>query len=363
MREETLRQVALSLLPGLGPYTIRQLISYCGSATAVFQTSPAKLSAIPGIGKKTVQLIKSLSNLNLAKTQLKTAAAQGASVHFFTSKDYPDRLKPLEDAPVLLFSKGKPAYNRRYTLGVVGTRRPTKYGISVIEKILTNLLPHRPTIVSGLAYGIDITAHLVALKLNLPTVGVLGSSLDRIYPDAHHGIAQKMFVQGGLLTELKFGTKPEPYHFPARNRIIAGLSDALIIVEARKKGGALITAGYSRLYGKKCFAIPGALDAPASVGCNQLIAAGQAHLLTSGKDLVEHLSWQKSHPKQFSRSLPPIELQILKILGGHPAGVPIDQLCRKTQIPINKMASYLLNLEIKGFIKAAPGKKFVLVGE
>ena len=172
-----------------------------------------------------------------------------------------------------------------------------------------------------------------------------------------------MFVQGGLLTELKFGTKPEAYHFPARNRIIAGLSDALIIVEARKKGGALITAAYSRLYGKKCFAIPGALDAPASVGCNQLIAAGQAQLLTSGRDLVEHLGWEKNLPKQCSRSLPPIELQILEVLEDHPTGVPIDQLCRRTQIPINKMASYLLNLEIKGCIKAAPGKKFVLVGE
>lgn len=363
MHNEELSQVALSLLPGLGPFTIRQLISYCGSASEVFQTSLSKLSTIPGIGIKTARTIKSLDGLEPARILLKKAADHTTSIHFFTNKSYPQRLKPLEDAPVLLFSKGKPVYNNRFTLGIVGTRRPTPYGINVIKYILTGLIPYHPTIISGLAYGIDIAAHLQALKLGFPTLAVLGSGLDRIYPDVHKATAQKMLEQGGLVTELNFGTKPEAYHFPSRNRIIAGLSDALIVVEARKKGGALITAEYIKNYGKKCFAVPGAIDAPASTGCNLLIAQGKAEILTNSQVLVNHLGWNSAPARELPKNLSPIESQILNILSKHPTGVQIDALCRKTQIPVNKMATYLLKLEIKGCLKAAPGNKFVQVGQ
>lgn len=364
MQQERLRQVALSLLPGIGPITIRQLISYCGTASGVFSASKGKLRSIPGVGIKSVETILNNRETKQAATQLKMAAAQDADIHFFTDEDYPHKLKGLEDAPVLLFVKGKPVYNNGYTIGVVGTRRPTNYGTVAIRRILKQLSPYRPTVISGLAYGIDIAAHLEALKLGLPTVAVMGSGLDRIYPDAHRGIAEKMLRQGGLVSELKFGSKPEMYHFPSRNRIIAGLSDTLVVVEARKKGGALITAEYTRNYGKPCFAVPGPIDAPASLGCNELIKNRNAFMLTNGEDIVKQLGWNptttNSTPLPVERTT---ESQILEAIANCPQGVHIDQLCRKTQIPINKIASYLLNLEVQGSIRSIPGRKFILIGK
>jgi DNA processing protein len=294
---------------------------------------------------------------------LNTAIAQNASIEFFSDQNYPTRLKPLDDSPALLFAQGKPAYQNDYTIGVVGTRRPTAYGLSAIKKILSDLFPYRPTIISGLAYGVDIAAHQMALKLNLPTIGVLGSGLDYIYPQSHQSIARKMLDKGGLVTQFKFGTKPEAYHFPARNRIIAGLSDALVVVEARRKGGALITAACSRSYNRSCYAVPGPINAPASIGCNQLISQGKAIILTNGLDIVDHLNWNLPAKKRIAKPLPAIESQILQVLSDHQGGVAIDKLCRKTQTPVNKMASYLLSLEIRGYIKAAPGNKFVLSSE
>ena len=284
-----------------------------------------------------------------------------ASVHFFTSEKYPQRLKKLEDGPTLLFTKGQPAYNCPYTIGIVGTRRPTRYGIGVIRKILAELHPYGPTVISGLAYGVDIAAHLEALKLGLPTVAVLGSGLDHIYPNAHINITEKMLDQGGLVTELTFGTKPEMYHFPSRNRIIAGLSDALLVIEARKKGGALITAQYSKNYGRPCFAIPGAIDSPASQGCNQLIKHQKAQMITCGEDISSALGWKKKPPTSAVNPPESSEIQIMEILRNYPQGVNVDKLCRMTQIPINKIASDLLRLEVRGQIKATPGNKFLLV--
>jgi len=361
MHDEKLQQVELSLLPGIGPVTVRQLISYCGSACGVFGTSEARLGSIPGIGKKTAHTISAGRNQALARDQLKMAAAFQASIHFFTDESYPHRLKQLEDGPVLLFTRGRPAYDRQYTIGIVGTRRPTPYAISVIRKILNELYHYRPTVISGLAYGVDIAAHLEALKLGLPTIGVMGSGLDHFYPNAHKNIAERMVDQGGLVTELRFGCKPEMYHFPSRNRIIAGLSDVLLVVEARKKGGALITAAYGNAYGKACFAVPGAIDAPASAGCNQLIKLQKARMMTCVEDIVEPLRWSKNpvNISTFLQGTP--EARILEVLGNFPEGVHIDRLSRKTQIPINKMGVYLLNLEVRGQIKTAPGHKFLLV--
>ena len=362
MHEEKLQQVELSLLPGIGPVTIRQLISYCGSASGVFGTSKARLAQIPGIGNKTAQVIGSGRDPAPARHQLTMASQFQASIHFFSNSSYPRRLKQLENGPVLLYTRGQPAYDARYTIGIVGTRRPTHYATTVIKKLLTDLYPYRPTVISGLAYGVDIAAHLEALKLGLPTVGVLGSGLDHVYPNAHRNIAERMLELGGLVTELRFGSKPEMYHFPSRNRIIAGLSDVLVIVEARKKGGALITAEYVKGYGKTCFAVPGPVDSAASAGCNQLIRCQKALILTSGEDIVEHLGWSKHPPMTLSVAGGP-ESQIIEVLGKYPQGVHIDKLCQKTQIPINKMGIYLLKLEVAGQIKANPGNKFLLVGK
>ncbi|GJM29513.1 MAG: DNA processing protein DprA [Cyclobacteriaceae bacterium] len=363
MHPEHLQQVALSLLPGIGPVTVKQLISYCGKASNVFNTPVSKLSAIPGIGLRTAKKIHLSNSLDRAREQIKLALIAGSKTLFFTDEVYPERLKNLPDAPSLLFTKGKPAYNHSRTLGIVGTRRSTNYGATVVRRLLTQLNHYKPTIISGLAYGIDIKAHTEALRLGLPTIGVLGSGLDSIYPAAHQNIARQMLGKGSLITELPFGTKPEMYHFPNRNRIIAGLSDALVVVEARRKGGAMITVDYTMEYGKPCFAIPGPIDGPASFGCNELIKNKKASILTCGEDIASLLRWDCLNPVITSREPQNTESRILEILGRFPQGLHIDKLCRITQTPINKMGRIILSLEIQGLIKAVPGKKFTLAGK
>ena len=362
MHSEHMQQVALSLLPGLGPVTVRQLISYCGDANTVFKTGLSKLSTIPGIGTKTAEKIDLDKGLDLAREQLAMADKEKSEIIFIENKRYPNRLLTLDDAPSLIFLKGKPAYTNSRTLGIVGTRRPTKYGADVIREIIKQLSSYRPTIISGLAYGIDIQAHREAVRLGLPTIGVLGSGLDHIYPEAHGNTSTKMLERGCLLTEFPFGTKPEAYNFPARNRIIAGLSDALVVIEARRKGGALITANFAVKYGKACFAVPGPIDSPSSFGCNDLIKEQKATILTAGKDIASYLGWKPEKPN-FTIKNESQEAKVMQTLSLFSEGLHIDKLCRQTQIPISKMGVILLKLEIEGIIKLMPGKKFVLEGK
>jgi len=364
MCEELLLQVSLSLLPGIGPITVRQLISYCGSVENVFKINLKQLEAVPGVGPKTAQLIVSNNNLQPARMQLAAAKKAGVSIHFLTDKNFPVRLKGLDNAPILLYTKGKPAYNHHRTIGIVGTRRATDYGKRVIRRILSKLKDYHPTIISGLAYGIDIYAHRESIKLGLPTIGVLANGMDHIYPQGHKKTADEMLSNGGLVTELKFGTKPEMFYFPARNRIIAGLSDLLVVVEARKKGGALITLDYMRKYKRPCLAVPGPIDAAASIGCNQMIRENKAGLLLEGNDIVKILGWDQHLPnKPVAPNMNSNEHKIITVLSDNQQGIHIDQLCWKTQITINKMGVHLLNLEFRGIVRSLPGKKFSLVGK
>jgi len=363
MREEILPQVALSLIPGIGPATIRQLISYCGSVDKIFNTSLSRLRAIPGIGPKTAEIIKSTDRFDLAKEQLNIAKMAGVSMHFLTNKSFPFRLKALDDAPIVLYTKGRKAYDNPRTVGIVGTRRASEYGRRVVRRLLTQLKPYQPTIISGLAYGIDISAHRESLKLGLPTVGVLANGLDYVYPEVHSQTAAEMLEQGGLVSELKFGTKPEMFYFPSRNRIIAGLSDVLVIIEARKKGGALITLDFMKKYRKPSMAVPGPIDAATSYGCNQLLKDNKAFTITEGNDIVKLLDWDLEASKSKYKSGPvnSAEKRILEVLEKNSSGVHIDELCWRTQIPINKMGSHLLSLEFSGRIKPIPGKRFLMV--
>jgi DNA processing protein len=363
MGEEHFNQVALSLAPGLGPVTIRQLISYCGSATEVLKAKPVRLRKIPGIGEKLANVLSSSLYLEEASKQLELAAKHEATVIPFTDEKYPQRLRHLENAPIVLYIKGQvETLNNPRTLGIVGTRKASDYGRRSIRYLMGQLKIYGPTIISGLAYGIDIFAHREALECGLVTMSVMGSSLDKIYPESHLPTAEKMISQGCLISELKFGTKAEFYHFPSRNRIIAGLSDALIVVEARKKGGALITAKYTRKFGRPCFAIPGPIDSPASNGCNELLQKGKARFLTQAEDIAGLLGWSSERPVEIVTEVGH-EKQIINVLKTLKNGTHIDELCRKTSIPINKMAAYLLNMELQGYVKPLPGKKFVLVSK
>lgn len=368
MSTDTQHQIALTLVPGVGSILIRQLISYCGSATAVFQSPLARLMKVPGIGEVTARAVLKPGVLSDAEQVMTRLEKLGASALFYTDKSYPDRLKPLYDAPALLYFQGAGNLNRPRTIGLVGTRQATEYGRRITQEIIEAVVPYNASIISGLAYGIDIAAHRSSLANGLPTIGVMASGLDIIYPSVHQKIAIDMLEQGGLLTESKPGTKPDAHLFPARNRIIAGLSDVVVVVEAAAKGGALITAEYANNYHREVFAVPGQLNQTFSAGCNKLIRENKAQIYTSPKDIIEALNWDTS-PGQPSatKTLPALpvnitdeESQILALLR-QSTDLHVDELSWKSQIPMGRLASLLLTLEFQGFVRSLPGKKYAVV--
>ena len=360
----------MSLIPGIGNMLVKQLISYCGSAQAVFKSSKNHLSKIPGIGTVNASAILRANTFNEAEETLKNAYDKGIAVHFYTEKPYPKNLKHLYDAPSIIYQQGDTDLNNTKIIGIVGTRNATRYGKEVVEQIVSGLGKHSPLIVSGLAYGIDIHAHQSALKANIPTVGILASGLDIIYPMLHKATVNEMIARkGGLLSEYALGVKPDPHNFPARNRIIAGISDVLIIVEAAKKGGALITANIADSYNKDIFAVPGNITNKYSEGCNLLIGNHKANIFTDVAGLEKHMNWDlpdspQAAPKigqDYELRCTEEELKIVQVFSHEKSGVLIDEISFKTQLPINQVANLLLQMEFKGIVKALPGKKFSLV--
>ena len=365
---ERLSMLALHFVDGIGSYLIKQLVSYCGSAQQVFKTPKGKLLKIPGIGAKTAEAILVARPHHLAEKEFEKAEKEEVEILFFTDKQFPSRLKTIEDAPSLLYQKGNINLQHMKTVGVVGTRQATSYGKEMVEKIIEELVPHQPTIISGLAYGIDIHAHKQAIKNNLSTIGVMGSGMDIIYPAAHKETARKMLDEGGLITENHFGTKPDAHNFPARNRVIAGLSDALIVIEAAEKGGALITAEIANSYNKDVFAVPGNIGQTYSEGCNKLIRTNKANLLTSVKDLEYIMNWTIEQVNGNTKPLTlfdttdfePHEQKIIELIRAKNGPLPIDELSWKSAIQPGELASILLGLEFKGAIQSLPGKMYKL---
>lgn len=368
MDKEILSRVALSFAPGIGNVLAKQLISYCGSAAEVFGSPKKKLVKIPGIGEKMAAAVLSQPAFDMATRVLEQARQQQVQILFYTDKEYPNRLKSLHDSPLLLYYKGNADLNANKTVAIVGTRGATAYGKKITEEIITGLTRHPDVlIVSGLAYGIDIAAHRASLRCGVPTVGVLGSGIDIVYPAAHKATAQQMLASGGLLTEYPFGTAPDGPHFPARNRIVAGMADVTVVVEATLKGGALITAKIANQYNRDVMAVPGSLDQACSEGCNRLIRNNQAHIYTSPHDLEYLMNWEecnqsKPQKKTDWTNLPDLtepEKSVLQLLQTRHEML-MDNLSWQSQIPINQLASLLLTLELQGLVKALPGKKFAL---
>jgi DNA processing protein len=366
MEEDRLHKIALGLVPGVGAVLTKQLVSYCGSAKAVFSSSYQKLIKIPGIGPSLANNILKSDALLKAETELTLAEKQNVRLLYYTDKEYPQRLKQVNDSPPLLYFKGNTNLNSNKIVGIVGTRQATEYGKSVTEELVKGLAKHQCLIVSGLAYGIDIAAHKAALKYDLPTVGVMASGIDIIYPAIHKQTAQQMLSTGGLLTENPFGSKPDAPQFPARNRIIAAMADALIVVEATSKGGALITADIANSYNKDVFAVPGNLGQRHSEGCNNLIRDHKAGIITCLEDLEKQMNWDMVQPgKQLSLNVfdelnfTKEENQIIGLLKSNHE-IMIDDLAWKTGITTSQLPSILLQLEFQGIIKALPGKKFAL---
>lgn len=361
--------IALALAPKVGPVLFKAIVAYAGSALAFFSFTQAQVAKIPRIGRRLLEIRQQRESLlSQAADLLANPNKNGYRLLTALDEDFPKRLKNNSDAPVLLFTKGAADLNPPRTVGIVGTRSATSYGKAITKKICEDLLPYQPSIVSGLAYGIDIEAHRAALNLGLPTIAVLGSPIHLIYPAAHQGTAAQIVQENGsLLSEYGPGSKMLPGNFPARNRIIALLSDALLVVEAAEKGGALITAELAFGYQKEVFAVPGNLQATFSEGCNQLIRKMKAAIYTGPEDLAEALHWSKPGEKQKPKPVQDFsnrEEEDFKILTHlqTKGAVELDQLAHVLQIPLGMLSAKLLSLEFEGIIQSLPGKKYKLLG-
>ncbi|RSK49955.1 DNA-processing protein DprA [Hymenobacter rigui] len=374
LNDTLLHEVALTLFPGVGPQLTRQLMSYGGSARNVLHLPPGKLLKIPGVGPATSKILtgpERTAALKQAEDSVRKAEKEGVQLLFYTSKQFPARLKQIPDAPALLYYQGTADLNHPKTLALVGTRQATDYGREQTERLIKGIASHRPLIVSGLAYGIDIAAHRAALQESLETVGVMATGLDVIYPHAHRKTAEKMLSQGGLLTEFPFGTPPDKYNFPARNRIIAGLSDGTVVVEAARKGGALITADLALDYNREVLAVPGPLGSVASEGCHDFIKTSRAALYAEPADIEQALNWDLALHLQGKPTAPSTydaddftaeDFQLITVLLTAPNREEhLDNLAWKAQLPVHTVASLLLGLEFRAVIKALPGKRFGLL--
>lgn len=364
-----LYQIALTLIPGIGSVLAKNLVSYCGSPEAVFKEKEKSLLRIPEIGKIVASQIIAKRNeaLQLAEEECRFVFKNDIKHLFYTDKEYPQRLKNCNDAPALIFYTGNINFNSSKTIAIVGTRTATEYGKNFCEKLIEEIKIYTDIIVfSGLAYGIDICAHKAALKNNVSTAGVLAHGLDRIYPSAHRSTAEKMLEEGGLITEFLSGTKPDKENFPKRNRIVAGLCDAVIVIEAAKKGGALITANIANSYNRDVFALPGRTNDIYSEGCNHLIKTNQASLITSAADLEYLMGWEKVEvktknvQKKLFLELSEEEKSIITLLN-EKGKQDIDSININSNLQVSKIAATLLNLEFKGVVKSLPGKVYELL--
>lgn len=357
-----LYQLALHLIPGVGSITAKLLISYLGSPEAVFRAKKRELLKIPGISDQRCKSILDKMVLKRAEEQLHRIVREGQKLIFYLDKEYPVRLKAIDDAPILLFTKGNINLNADRIIGIVGTRIPTTTGQLMCERIVGQLKDSNATIVSGLAYGVDAIAHQSAIRENLPTIGVLGSSIDKMYPASHKSLVKRMSAKGGVISEFEPGIKADKENFPKRNRIIAGLSDVLLVIESARKGGSMITAEYANNYSKDVFAVPGRPTDKLSEGCNLLIKSHKAHLLESVSDIEYIMRWEKKPVQKamsFTADLTEDERKIYELLEDGNA-VSLELLHYKSQLALQKLSPILLNLEIRGLIKSLPGKKYIL---
>lgn len=357
-------QIAITLIPGIGDVNAKKLISYCGSAEAVFKESKKNLLKIPGMGVATVNSILSQNVLDRAENEIKYIENNNINTHYFLDKNYPIRLKNCLDSPVMLYYNGNADLNAKRVISIVGTRRSTAYGREVCDQLIRDLAGPGLLVVSGLAYGIDTQAHRSAVENSIPTVGILAHGLDRLYPAQNRALSEKMLENGGLLTDFMSGTNPDRENFPKRNRIVAGLADALVVVESAKRGGALITANIANSYNRDVFAFPGKVNDKYSEGCNYLIKTNKAALIQSVSDIRYLMNWDetKKPGKQAKlfRELNAEESQVIDILkNGDPVG--IDYIVMQSKLSNSKIAAILLGLEFDGMVSSLPGKMYKAV--
>jgi DNA processing protein len=366
MQSDLLYQLALTQVPNLGYVHSKILALHFGSAKAVFHSSRALLEKIEGIGQIRAGSIKSFKDFKKAEDEIAFIEKYKIKPLFITDNEYPQRLLNCYDPPTMLFYKGNTDLNVSRLVGIVGTRSNTDYGKQFTEKFVKDISSSGILIISGLAFGIDAIAHKAALKNKLATIGVLGHGLDTIYPSEHSGLAKDMVKHGGLLTEFRSKTKPDKHNFPSRNRVVAGICDATILVETGIKGGSMITGEIANSYNRDVFAVPGRTTDPKSAGCNYLIKNNKAILLEDAQQFLEIMGWDnvtvhaKKNQKELFIDLTDQERVVVNLLQEKNT-VSIDELVLKSGCSSSTLAAAMLNLELKNVIQSLPGKMYRLL--
>ena len=344
---------------------IRELIETVGSAKELLENGDNIGDIVPEASPRLRQLLCDRSLVEHAEREMEFIESKGIKLICYGDEAYPCRLAECADAPLVLHSLGNADLNARRIVSIVGTRHASEYGKALCENFVADLARFAPgtLIVSGLAYGIDVCAHRAALKAGLPTIGVLAHGLDRIYPGAHRATAKQMLENGGLLTEFMSGMEPFPSNFLQRNRIVAGMADATVVVESASKGGSLVTASLALGYDRDCFAFPGRVNDQYSQGCNELVSRNRAALITSAYDFVEAMNWEAATAKKSAEErqtelfpdLLPDETSVMTALRDSSDGLQVNQMVVQLNIPINRLLPLLFEMEMKGLVKAVAG--------
>ena len=354
--------LALLKVDGVGDIMAKKLLTHFGNAEAIFKAKTNLIAAIDGVGSVLLKNLKDNSVFEKANQELEFIKSNNIKASFFQEENYPDRLKHCIDSPVLIFSAGNINLKNKKIISIVGTRQVTSYGMEFCRKLIEDLAPLDPVIVSGFAYGVDIVAHQLAMEHNLQTIGVLAHGLNQIYPKTHKKYVVKMEENGGFMTEFWSSSNPDKENFVRRNRIVAGMTEATIVIESADKGGSLITANIANDYNRDVFAVPGRVTDKYSQGCNDLIKTQKANVLTSAADLVYILNWDienkpKTIQKQLFVELEPDEQKIYDFLLKNGKEL-LDIIALQCDYPIYRISGILLNMELKGVIRPLPGKLF-----
>lgn len=368
--DEAIYSIALTQIPRVGAISAKRLLDVAGSATFVFEHIDELAAKMPLKPWLIAEIKQAEPYIKKATELIERTKALGIELIPYASQRYPNRLKECEDAPILLYSKGlNRDLNRQHIISIVGTRHITPYGKQACESIVRDLqaADSNILILSGLAYGVDVCAHQAALNAGLDTIGIMAHGLDRVYPTAHRQIADDMAKNGGLITEFPIGTEPDRFNFVSRNRIIAGMSDATLVIESANKGGSLITAEFANTYNRDCFAVPGNILDTYSAGCNKLIKTNQAQLVESAKDILEALDWSLVDQKVIQQKELNFKVESIvepelnreeKLIFDRlkqQGDTQINELLIISGLPINKLQTLLFGLEMRGIVQAKAG--------
>lgn len=366
LEEEFISILALQKVKGIGDINAKKLLAHCGSARQIFKEKPGVLEKINGIGALTVKNLHDSQNLKNAEKEYQYIIKNNTKTTYFLDQDFPERLKHCPDGPILLFQDGNIDLQNKRMISIVGTRKMTNYGRDFINQFIEELQPYNPVIVSGFAYGVDIAAQKAAIKNNLQTIAVLAHGLEQIYPKTHKKYINDVNKNGGFYTEFWHDEEPLREHFLKRNRIVAGMSEATVIIESAEKGGSLVTADIANSYSRDVFAVPGKTTDLLSKGCNNLIKQNKAAILTSAQDLVDALNWEVPSEQKV-----PVQKQLFVELNEEEQKIYdyllkngkqyLDSIALECNIPVYKMATLLFNLEMKGVLRPLQGKMFEVI--